>query len=251
MYVAFVNTPGLDKFDISSLDRCGSGAAPLPVAVLERFRQLTGLEIIEGYGLTESSPTICTNANAPACQPGTVGKPLPNVEVRIVDKDGQDVPPGEIGELIARGDNIFTGYWNDEAATREALRDGWFYTGDMARMNDQGYFSIVDRKKDMVIVSGYNVYPVEVENVLFRYPGIADAAVIGIPDSYQGESVMAVIVPRPGTEVTEEAVIAFLTARLAAFKVPKHVAFVESLPKNRAGKVLKRVLRAQFPPVDD
>ena len=250
MYVAFVNTPGLDKFDISSLDRCGSGAAPLPVAVMERFRQLTGVEITEGYGLTESSPTICTNANAETCQPGTVGKPLTNVEVRIVGKDGRDVAPGEIGELIARGDNIFIGYWNDEAATREALRDGWFYTGDMARMNEDGYFHIVDRKKDLVIVSGYNVYPVEVENALFRHPGIADAAVIGVPDPYQGESVMAVIVARPGADLTEEEVIAFVKARLATFKVPKHVAFVESLPKNRTGKVLKRVLREQFAQVD-
>jgi long-chain acyl-CoA synthetase len=250
MYVAFVNAPGLDKFDISSLERCGSGAAPLPVAVLERFRQLTGVEITEGYGLTESSPTICTNANAEVCRPGTVGKALPQVEVRIVDHDGRDVAPGEIGELVARGDNIFVGYWNNEPATREALRDGWFYTGDMARMDENGYFSIVDRKKDMVIVSGYNVYPVEVENELFRHAGIADVAVIAVPDPYQGESVMAVIVPRAGAELTEEEVIAFLKARLATFKVPKHVAFVDSLPKNRTGKVLKRVLREQFRRVD-
>src|SRR5262249_36786624 len=154
--------PGLDKFDISALDRCASGAAPLPVSVLERFRQLTGVEIIEGYGLTESSPTICTNSNADACRPGTVGKPLPQLEVRIVDKDGHHVPQGEIGELIARGDNIFVGYWKDDAATRDALRDGWLYTGDMAWVDENGYFTIVDRKKDMVIVSGYNVYPVEV-----------------------------------------------------------------------------------------
>src|SRR4030095_14362540 len=250
MYDGFVKTSGLDKFDISSLERCGSGAAPLPVAVLERFRQLTGVEITEGYGLTESSPTICPNANAEACRPGTVGKALPRVEVRIVDNDGRDVAPGEVGELVARGDNIFVGYWNNEAATREALRDGWFYTGDMARMDENGYFSIVDRKKDMVIVSGYNVYPVEVENQLFRHPGIADAAVIGVPDPYQGESVMPVIVSRAGANLTEEDVIAFLKARLATFKVPRHVAFVDSLPKNRTGKVLKRVLREQFRQVD-
>ena len=246
MYVAFVNAAGLDRFNVASLERCGSGAAPLPVAILDRFRSLTGVEIIEGYGLTESAPTICTNANAETCRPGTVGKPLPGVEVRIVDGDDREVPLGSVGELIARGDNIFIGYWEDEKSTQEALTNGWFHTGDMARVDADGYYTIVDRKKDMVLVSGYNVYPVEVENVLFLHPKVADAAVIGVPDSYQGESVKAVIVPRAGENPTEAEIIQFTRERLAAFKAPKSVAFVDSLPKNRTGKVLKRVLREQY-----
>ena len=246
MYVAFVNTPGLEKYDVSRLARCGSGAAPLPVAVLERFKQLTAIEILEGYGLTESAPTISTNANAEVPRPGTVGKPLCGVEVRIVDEHGRDCAPGETGELAARGENIFAGYWNDPEATRATLRDGWFHTGDMARVDPDGYITIVDRKKDMVLVSGYNVYPAEVEDVLFRHPKVADAAVIGVPDPYQGESVKAVVVPRAGSRPTEEEIIAYVRERLAAFKAPKSVALVESLPKNRAGKVLKRVLREQF-----
>ena len=207
---------------------------------------MTGVEIMEGYGLTESAPTISTNGNAEATRPGTVGKPLPGVDVRIVDDAGRDVAQGEIGELIARGDNIFTGYWNNEPATREALRDGWFYTGDLARIDKDDYLSIVDRKKDMILVSGYNVYPVEVEDVLFRHPKVADAAVIGVPDPYQGESVLAVIVLRPGEKPSEDEMIQFARERIAAFKAPKSVVFVDSLPKNRTGKILKRVLRDQF-----
>ena len=246
MYVAFVNTPGLDRYDVSRLDRCGSGAAPLPVPVIERFKQMTGISISEGYGLTESAPTISTNSNAEAPRPGTVGMPLDGVEVRIVDASGREVPDGQTGELIARGENIFAGYWNNPEATKEALRDGWFHTGDMARRDADGYISIVDRKKDMVLVSGFNVYPVEVENVLFRHPDVADAAVIGVPDPYQGESVKAVVVPRAGTRPSEEQIIQFLRERLASFKVPRSVTFVDAIPKNRTGKVLKRVLRERF-----
>ncbi|PYV08489.1 MAG: hypothetical protein DMG07_25675 [Acidobacteria bacterium] len=165
---------------------------------------------------------------------------------KIVDEHGRDCAPGETGELAARGENIFAGYWNDPEATRATLRDGWFHTGDMARVDPDGYITIVDRKKDMVLVSGYNVYPAEVEDVLFRHPKVADAAVIGVPDPYQGESVKAVVVPRAGSRPTEEEIIAYVRERLAAFKAPKSVALVESLPKNRAGKVLKRVLREQF-----
>jgi long-chain acyl-CoA synthetase len=246
MFVAFVNTPGLERFDVSSLDRCGSGAAPLPVPVLERFERLTGVEILEGYGLTETAPTLTTNGNAATPRAGTVGKPLNGVEIRIVDDAGREVPVGETGELLARGANIFAGYWKNPEATREALRDGWFHTGDMARLDRDGYYTIVDRKKDMIIVSGYNVYPAEVENALFHHPAVADAAVIGVPDPYQGESVKAVVVRRAGSNPTEDEIIAFMRERVAAFKAPRSVAFVEALPKNRTGKVLKRELREQF-----
>ena len=192
---------------------------------------------MEGYGLTESAPTISTNGNAEVIRPGTVGKPLDGVEVRIVDDQERDVPAGEAGELLARGDNIFGGYWNNPEATREAIRDGWFHTGDMARMDEDGYITIVDRKKDMILVSGFNVYPVEVENVLFRHPKVADAAVIAVPHPYQGESVMAVVVPRTGETPNEQEIIQFVKEHLAAFKVPKRVVFVASLPRNRTSPV--------------
>jgi fatty-acyl-CoA synthase len=175
-----------------------------------------------------------------------VGFPLDGVVVRIVVDAGRDVPAGQTGELIARGENMFVGYWNNPEATREALRDGWFHTGDMARKDADGYISIVDRKKDMVLVSGFNVYPIEVENVLFRHPDIADVAVIGVPDPYQGESVKAVVVPRAGAQPTEDQIIQFVRERLASFKVPRSVAFVDAIPKNRTGKVLKRVLRERY-----
>jgi len=243
MYIAFVNTPNLDQFDVSSLSKCGSGAAPLPVTILERFREMTGIEIQEGYGLTESSPVVSTNINAEVNRPGTVGYPIPGVQVRIVDERGKDCAIRDVGELIVKGDNIFLGYWNNETATREAIRDGWFHTGDMGSVDEDGYYRIVDRKKDMILVSGYNVYPIEVENVLFQHPMVADAAVVGIPHPYQGESIAAFVVARAGSTPEEQDILKFTRERLAAFKVPKSVVLVDSLPKNRTGKVLKRVLR--------
>jgi acyl-CoA synthetase (AMP-forming)/AMP-acid ligase II len=165
------------------------------------------------------------------------------VELRLVDENDVDVPPGEVGEIIARGPNIFKGYWNREQETAQALRGGWFHTGDMGKVDADGYYTIVDRKKDMVIVSGYNVYPIEVENVLLRHPKILDAAIIGIPDEYQGESVKAVIVTRPGQTLEAKEVSDYCREHLAAFKVPRHVEFRSELPKSPTGKVLKRELR--------
>ena len=243
MYFGFVNTPGLDKYDVSSLRQAFSGAAPLPVVILERFKARTGVEICEGYGLSETAPTLCSNAAGPVNKPGTVGPAIPGVEIRLVDDQDRDVAPGEVGELIARGPNVFRGYWKREAESAEALRGGWFHTGDLARIDADGYYTIVDRKKDMVLVSGFNVYPIEVENVLLRHPKILDAAVIGVPDEYQGESVKAVLVLRPGQSLEQTEVTDYCREHLAAYKVPRHVEVRTDLPKSPTGKVLKRELR--------
>jgi len=243
MYFGFVNTPGLEKYDVSSLRAAFSGAAPLPVVILERFRERTGVEICEGYGLSETAPSLTSNAAGPVKKPGSVGPAIPGVELRLVDGEDRDVAPGDVGEVVARGPNVFRGYWNREQETAESLRGGWFHTGDLARVDADGYYFIVDRKKDMIIVSGYNVYPIEVENVLLRHPKILDAAVVGVPNDYQRESVKAILVTRPGESVEAAEVIEYSRAHLAAFKVPRVVEFRSELPKNATGKVLKRELR--------
>jgi len=243
MYFAFVNTPGLDKYDVSSLRMAFSGAAPLPVVILERFKAWTGVEISEGYGLSETAPTLCSNAAGRVNKPGTVGPAIPGVTIRLVDDEDRDVAPGEVGEIIAKGPNVFRGYWNREKETAEAMRGGWFHTGDLARIDADGYYTIVDRKKDMIIVSGYNVYPIEVENVLLRHPKILDAAVIGVPSEYQGESVKAILVLRAGQTVEDKEIEGYCREHLAAYKVPKLVEVRTELPKSATGKVLKRELR--------
>jgi len=245
MYHAFVNTSDLDQYDVSKLHSSFSGAAPLAVVILERFRDLTGVEITEGYGLSETSPTLCSNAAGQGNKPGSVGPAIPGVKLRIVDEKNQDVAPGEVGEIVAQGPNIFKGYWNREKETADAFRGGWFHTGDLGRKDEDSYYYIVDRKSDMIIVSGYNVYPIEVENLIMRHPKIMDCAVIGIPDDYQGESVKACVVLNSDETMGVEELIEFCRQHLAAFKSPRHVSFRDSLPKSRTGKVLKRVLRAE------
>ena len=244
MYHSFANTPGLERYDVSSLRICYSGAAPLPTLILERFRDLTGIEICEGYGLSETSPVLTLNAAGPVNKPGSVGPPIPQVELRLVDEMDREVPPDEVGEIVARGPNVFKGYWNREKETAAAMRGGWFHTGDLGRRDEDGYYYIVDRKNDMILVSGFNVYPIELENAILRHPKILDCAVIGVPSEYQGESVKAFLVLKPGERMEVEEFIAYCREYLAAFKVPKYVSFVDSLPKSATGKVLKRELRA-------
>jgi long-chain acyl-CoA synthetase len=245
MFVAWVQMPNLGDYDLSSLRLISSGAAALPVSVLETFEKASGVPITEGYGLSEAAPVVTTNAAAPVVKPGTVGFPLPGIEVKIVDEAGNEVPRGEMGELICRGANIMAGYWHQPEATAETLRDGWLHTGDLAVMDAEGYISIVDRKKDMIIVSGYNVYPREVEEVLFRHPAVADAAVVQYPDPYQGESVMAFVVLKQGQQATEQELIGYCRDQIAVFKCPRKIAFRDELPKNNTGKVLRRELREQ------
>ena len=243
MFVVWAQMPNIRDYDLSSVRYIASGAAALPVKIMELFEGMAGVPISEGYGLTEASPVVTSNAAGPVTKPGTVGKPIPGVEVRIVDASGGEVAPGDLGELICRGENIMKGYWKQPEATAEALRDGWLYTGDLATIDEDGYISIVDRKKDMIIVSGYNVYPREVEEVLFKHPAVADVSVIGVPDDYQGESVMAVVVLKPDQSATEQEIIAYCRNEIAVFKCPRKVVFRDALPKNNTGKVLRRELR--------
>jgi long-chain acyl-CoA synthetase len=245
IYFGFVNTPGLDKYDVSSLRAAFSGGAPLPVVNLEKFRALTGVKILEGYGLSETAPSLSTNMAAPVNKPGSVGWPIPCVTIRLVDENDQDVPDGEVGEIVAQGPNIFKGYLNKEEESAEALRGGWFHTGDMGRFDEDGYLYIVDRKKDMIVVSGFNVYPIELENVILRHPKVIDCSVIGVADDYQGESVKAVLVLAEGTSMDLNELQAYCREHMAAFKVPKLLSIRDELPKSPTGKVLKRVLREQ------
>lgn len=243
MFVAWAQMPNLKDYDLTSVRYIASGAAALPVRILEIFEGLAGVPISEGYGLSEASPVVTSNAAGPVTKPGTVGPALPGVEVKIVDDAGNEVPHGEAGELICRGVNIMKGYWQQPQATAEALRDGWLHTGDIATQDDDGYFTIVDRVKDMIVVSGYNVYPREVEETLFRHPAVADAAVVQYPDPYQGESVMAFVVLKQDQTATEQEIIEFCRSQIAVFKCPRRVEFRPELPKNNTGKVLRRELR--------
>jgi long-chain acyl-CoA synthetase len=243
MFVAWASMPNIRDYDLSSVRYVASGAAALPVKVLETFQSASGVPISEGYGLTEASPVVTTNAAGPVVKPGTVGPALPGVEVKIVDEAGNDMPRGQMGELICRGANVMLGYWNKPEATAETLRDGWLHTGDLATEDEDGYFSIVDRLKDMIVVSGFNVYPREVEEILFKHPAVADAAVVQYPDAYQGESVMAFVVLKPGQTATEQEIIEFCRSQIAVFKCPRKVIFRDELPKNNTGKVLRRELR--------
>ena len=246
MFIAWLNTPGVDARDLSSVRLAVSGAAALPGPVLEDFERRLKVTIWEGYGLTETAPGVTSTAMGSRAKPGSIGRPLPRAEVRLVDERDEDVEEGDPGEIIVRGPNIFAGYWHQPEATEAALRGGWFHTGDVAYADDEGYLFIVDRKKDMINVSGFNVYPREVEEVLFRHPKIAEAAVIGIAHPYTGEAVKAIVVLKPGTAATEEDVIEHCRHSLARFKCPQVVEFALELPHTQTGKVLKRALR---PPV--
>lgn len=245
MYHAFINTPGLDKYDLSSLRIIYSGAAPLPLAIFERFKEMYGIEIFEGYGLSETAALLTTNSAGEINKPGSVGCVIDCVEMKVVDDDDNEVATGENGEVIARGANIFKGYWGHEDYTAEAMRGDWFHTGDMGHVDKDGYYYLVDRKQDMIIVSGFNVYPVEVENIILHHPKVKDCAVIGVHDEHQGECVKAVVVLHPGEHLDPNEIIEHCSGQLARFKVPKSVSFHDSLPKSLTGKVVRRILREQ------
>jgi len=246
IYVAFNNHPHIKRYKVGSIKECISGSAPLPVEVKKRFEELTGGRLVEGYGLSEASPVTHSNPLDGRDIPGSIGFPLPDTDAKIVDLDtDEELGVGEVGELVIRGPQVMKGYWNRPEETAQTLKDGWLHTGDIAKMDEQGYFYIVDREKDVIIASGYNVYPREVEEVLYQHPKVAEAAVVGIPDPYRGETVKAFIVPHAGEELDEEELVAFCRKHLAAYKVPRLIEFRESLPKTAVGKVLKRELRAE------
>jgi long-chain acyl-CoA synthetase len=243
MYSAWVNTPGADQYDLSSVRLAVSGAAPLSEETLRSFEQLFGVKIYEGYGLTETAPTLTSNRMADEPRPRSIGKPLPEVELRLVDDDGKDVELGDPGEIVVRGPNVFAGYWRREEETDRAFVEGWFRTGDVAVKDEDGYLYLVDRKRDLVIVSGFNVFPSEVEEALLLSPKVKEAAVVGVPHPYTGEAVKAYVVLADGVTTNESEVIADVESRLARFKSPQSVEIVDSLPHLLTGKVLKRALR--------
>jgi long-chain acyl-CoA synthetase len=243
MYVALNNSPELPRVDLTALRHCFSGAAPLPQEVQERFEAHISGRLVEGYGMTEANACIITPLRG-ARKRGSIGVPIPDVEARIVDVETgtQTLAPGEVGELVVRCPQQMQGYWRKSDETAQVLHDGWIYTGDIARMDDEGFFYIVDRKKEMILSGGFNVYPRDVEEVLYLHPQVQEAAAIGIPDAFRGECVKAFVVPHKGTSPTAEEIIAFCRKHLVAYKVPQHVEFRGSLPKTLIGKVLRRVL---------
>jgi long-chain acyl-CoA synthetase len=246
MYVAINNYPEISKFDVSSISSCISGAAGLPVEVQEKFQAITGGRLVEGYGLSEASPVTHANPVFGQNKIGTIGLPFPDTEAKVVDVETgeKDLPPGEVGELVIKGPQVMKGYWNRPDETANSLRKGWLHTGDIATMDQDGYFQIVDRKKDMILgAGGYNIYPREVEDVLYQHPKVLEVAVAGIPVGVErGERVKAYIVLKPGQTATEEEMIAFCRENMARYKVPKFIEFRESLPKTMVGKILRRVL---------
>ena len=243
MWAAWAAIPGADPSAFATVRHAVSGAAKLPTEVATAVEAKYGLRLEEGYGLTEASPVVCspTGTDAPL---GSVGVPLPGIELRLVDADGSDVLVGDAGELWVRGPNVFTGYWEDDEATaRVVTPEGWLRTGDIAVVDDDGYLFIVDRAKDLVIVSGFNVYPAEVEEVLAQHPAVQDCAVVGVPHPYTGEAVKAYVIVRDGISIEEDDVVAFCAERLARYKCPNKVWFVDELPRGLTGKVLRRILR--------
>lgn len=244
MYVAINSHPNTPYRDLSSLRACISGADALSPDVAYAFEEITGCSVWEGYGLTEASPVTHCNPFSGTRKPGSVGIPLPDTECKIVDLESgtRKMPVGVAGELIIRGPQVMKGYWNRPGETAETLRDGWLYTGDIARLDKSGYTYIVDRKKDMVISGGYNIYPQDVESVILELQQVADVAVVGIPDRIRGETLKAYVVLKEGACLTKEQIIAYCRERLAAYKIPRLVEFRRDLPKTMIGKTLRRML---------
>lgn len=247
MYVALLNHPDLKNHDLSCLRGCFVGAAPLPLEVKRRWEEVTASELMEGYGLTEAVTAQSCNPFKGKKKEGSIGIPFSDVIFKIVDIETGEkaMPVGEPGELIIKSPTVMKGYLGKEEETKEAIRNGWLYTGDIAYMDEDGYFYIVERKKDLIIVSGFNVYPKEVEEVLYKHPKVMEAAVIGVPEEYRGEVVKAFVVLKPGEEASEKEIIEFCRKYLSGYKVPKMVEFRDSLPKSPIGKILRRVLREE------
>jgi long-chain acyl-CoA synthetase len=245
MYVYLLNYPEADRFDTSSMRSWGSGAAPLPLEIVEPFEKKFGGRLLEGYGLTEASPVVSAHRLSGIRKLGSVGQPIPGVEVAILDDDDRPVPSGELGEVCVRGPNVMLGYYRLPDETARALRGGWLHTGDVGRLDADGFLYIVERKKDLIIRGGFNIYPREVEEVLYAHPHIAEAAVIGMADALMGEDVLAFVALKRGAVADADEIIAFCQTRLAKFKCPKQVRFVDALPKSPVGKILRKELRAR------
>jgi len=245
IFVGLLADPAFRKLNFSSIKGFFSGAAPLAADTIRDLKSLTGADMCEVYGSTENSPVVSVTPWGGKIKPGTVGCPVPDTDVKIVDIETgkKEMPAGEEGEIIIKGPQIMKGYYNKPEETEKVLKDGWFFSGDIGKFDEDGYLSIVDRKKDMIIAGGYNIYPVELDNILFDHPKILEACTIGVPDEYRGETVKAFIVPKKGEQLTKEEVISYCKKNMAAYKVPKQFEFVEELPKSAVGKILRRELR--------
>jgi long-chain acyl-CoA synthetase len=246
MYFALLNHPERTTYDISALRLCVSGGAAIPEEVIRAWAKATGTKILEGYGLSETSPTATFNQLDVGQKVGSIGTPIWGVELKVVDDAGNEVPQGEPGEIVIKGHNVMKGYWRKPEATAEAIKGGWFHTGDIAIKDGDGFYFIVDRKKDMIIRGGFNVYPREIEEVIYQHPKVAEAAVIGLPDEKFGEEVHAVVAPKPGETIDPEELIAFVKERVAAYKYPRAIDIVKELPKGPTGKILKRDIKANL-----
>ncbi|MCW2761421.1 MAG: long-chain-fatty-acid--CoA ligase [Marmoricola sp.] len=244
MYAGMLHVEDAESYDMSSLRACISGGSAMPVEVMRKFEKTFDCIVLEGYGLSETSPVASFNRPDMERKPGSIGLPVRGVEMKLVDDEGNDVDEGEVGEIAIRGENVMKGYWERKQDTEEAIPDGWFRTGDMAKVDEDGYFFIVDRKKDLIIRGGYNVYPREVEEALYEHEAVREVAVIGIPDDSLGEEVGAAVALKEGQQVDVEELQAFAKDRLAAYKYPRAVWIVEELPKGPTGKILRREVSA-------
>ncbi|KAB7706007.1 long-chain-fatty-acid--CoA ligase [Bacillus aerolatus] len=244
IYIALLNDPDLKKYDLSSIHSCISGSAPLPVEVQQNFEKITGGKLVEGYGLSETSPVTHSNFLWDRERvKGSIGVPWPDTEAAILSMEtGKILPPDEVGEIVIKGPQVMKGYWNRPEETAMTFKDGWLLTGDIGYMDKNGYFFVVDRKKDMILASGYNIYPREIEEVLYEHEAVQEAVAVGVPDPYRGETVKVYVVLKEGYSVTEEELNEFARAHLAAYKVPRMYEFREELPKTAVGKILRRVL---------
>jgi long-chain acyl-CoA synthetase len=229
-----------DDADTSCLRLCVSGGSAMPGEVLRAFEDKFGCKILEGYGLSETSPVASFNHPDRERKIGSIGTPVKGVEMRVVDEDGGDVEHGEVGEIVIKGPNVMKGYWRKDDETQKAIKDGWFHTGDMAKVDEEGYFFIVDRKKEMILRGGYNVYPREIEEVLYEHPAIAEVAVVGVPDDKMGEEVGAAIVLKKGEDASADDIKSYVKEQVASYKYPRKIWFVDELPKGPTGKILKR-----------
>lgn len=240
MYGAMLHVPNRERFDTSTLEICASGGAAMPVEVMREFEEVFGCRVLEGYGLSETSPVASFNQPEVGLKPGSIGTPIRGVEMKVVDEQGQELPAGEIGEIVVRGHNVMKGYWNQPEATVEVLHDGWLRTGDMGTMDADGFFFVVDRKKDMIIRNGFNVYPREIEEVLYEHPAVREAAVVGLPHNEYGEEVGAAVILKAGAVATPDELREFVKEQVAAFKYPRKIWIVDDLPMGPTGKILKR-----------
>ncbi|WP_174703869.1 AMP-binding protein [Alkalicoccus saliphilus] len=246
MYIGLINDQNVQKFDLSSIEVCISGSAPLPVEVQQRFETLTGGKLSEGFGLTEASPVTHFNLMWGKRPTGSIGLPWPDTDVMILSAEtGEEASPKEVGELLIRGPQVMQGYWNRPEDTAQAMQNGWLYTGDMGYMDEEGYFYIVDRKKDMIIAGGFNIYPREIEEVLYEHEAVKEAVAVGLPDPYRGETVKAFVVLKEGKDVSEKELDKFCRTQLSSYKVPRLYEFREELPKTMVGKVLRRALQEE------